>query len=170
MVESLDGKSKGTIDLTQDIQPQLYKLDRLLKRATVFLSYSHHDREIADRIRQALEQHDYSAWLDTAIPPGDDWAAAIRSAIDDAVARGFVLVTLSPASLASQYCKHGTEYALELAARPPRSNVIPVVIRPFAPGGLSPALAHHKWFDLTTGPFEERVEELIRSLKTREME
>lgn len=26
------------------------------------------------------------------------------------------------------------------------------------------------WFDLTTGPFDQRVHELIRNLKTREME
>jgi hypothetical protein len=26
------------------------------------------------------------------------------------------------------------------------------------------------WLDLTTGPFDQRVQELIRNLKTREME
>lgn len=29
---------------------------------------------------------------------------------------------------------------------------------------------HIQWFDLTTGPFEECVGALIRSLRTREME
>jgi hypothetical protein len=30
-------------------------------------------------------------------------------------------------------------------------------------------LANRQWFDLATGPFDARVEDLIRSLKTREM-
>lgn len=81
-----------------------------------------------------------------------------------------MLVLLSPASLASGWVKHETEHALQLAARSRRSNVVPVIIAPFAAELLSPQLANIQWFDLTTGPFEARVEELIRSLKTREME
>jgi hypothetical protein len=63
-----------------------------------------------------------------------------------------------------------TEYALQLAAQSRRSNVVPVIVAPFAREALPPALANLQWFDLTAGPLEERVAELIRSLKTREME
>jgi hypothetical protein len=94
----------------------------------------------------------------------------ISTAISEAVERGFVLVLLSPASLASRWVKHETEYALPLAARSQWSNVVPVIIAPFAHEALSPQLANIQWFDLTTGPLEARIEELIRSLKTREME
>lgn len=170
LVEALDGKTKETIDLTQDIAPQLYKLDRLLKRATVFLSYAGQDHESAELIRRALEQHDYAVWGDTDIPPSGDWANATSPAIDNAVAQGFVLVLLSPASLTSIYCKHETEYALQLAARSQRSNVIPVIVAPFAHESLPLQLSHIQWFDLTTGPFDQRVQELIRNPKTREME
>ena len=112
----------------------------------------------------------------TVTSPEDFGASAqplqdvIGTAINEAVERGFVLVLLSPASLASRWAKHETEYALQLAARSQRSNVIPVVIAPFPPGELPLPLANIQWFDLTRGPFEARVEELIRSLKTREME
>jgi hypothetical protein len=44
------------------------------------------------------------------------------------------------------------------------------VIAPFAKDALPDQLAKIQWFDLTTGPFEERVEALIQNLKTREME
>lgn len=152
------------------MQTELHKLDRLSKRATVFLSYARQDQKIAERIRRALQNHDYSVWFDSAVRPGRDWSSVLHSAIDDAVARGFVLVLLSPASLTSQWCKQETEYALQLAARSRRSNVIPIVVAPFAHDALPPHLANLQWFDLTTGPFDARVEELIRSLKTREME
>ncbi len=49
---------------------------------------------------------------------------------------------LSPASLTSQWCKHETGYALQLAARSHRSNVIPVVIALFARDALPPQLAN----------------------------
>jgi hypothetical protein len=170
LIKSMEGKAFETIDLNQNLQTELHKLVRLSKRATVFLSYARHDREIAERIWRALQAHDYSVWFDEAVTAGQDLAAALHSAIDAAVARGFVLVLLSPASLASQWCKHETEYALQLTARSQRSNVIPVVVAPFAREALPPALASLQWFDLTEGQLEERVEELIRNLKTREME
>ena len=61
-------------------------------------------------------------------------------------------------------------YALQLAARSRRSNVVPVIAAPFPHEALPPALANLQSFDLTTGPLDERLAELIRSLKTREME
>jgi len=115
------------------------------------------DREIAERIRRALLQHEFGVWFDEAVTAGQDWAAAIHSAIDEAVTRGFVLVLLSPASLASRWCKRETEHALELAARSQRSNAIPVVVAPFAREALPEAFANIQWFDLTTGVFEQRV-------------
>ena len=133
-------------------------------------AYARQHRKIAERIRRALQNHDYSVWFDSAVRPGRDWSSVLHSAIDDAVARGFVLVLLSPGSLTSQWCKQETEYALQLAARSRRSNVIPIVVAPFARDALPPCLANLQWFDLPTGPIDVRVEEPIRSLKTREME
>jgi hypothetical protein len=170
LVKALEGKVFETIDLDKNLESQLHKLDRLSKRSTVFLSYAHQDREVADRIQSALLRHDFQVWLDSAISSGQDWASVIQSAIDDAVRRGFVLLFLSPASLTSQWCKHETEYALRLAGQSHRSNVVPVFIEPFALETLPLALRNIQWFDLTTGPLEERVEELIRNLKMREME
>lgn len=172
MVKSMarEGKVVETIDLGRDLETEIHKVIRLSKRATVFLSYASADHATADAIRRALMRHEF-----TVTSPEDFGASAqpiqdaISTAINAAVERGFVLVLLSPASLASRWVKHETEYALQLAARSQRSNVVPVTSAPFATDLLSPQLADIQWFDLTTGPFEARVEELIRSLKTREM-
>lgn len=171
LVESLDEKSKETIDLTKNIQPQLYKLDRLLKRATVFLSYSRRDQEVAERIQCALLRHDYHVWFDKEeVASIDDWAVRNRTALDEAATHGFVLVLLSAYSLSSPYCKAEIESALRVAQSSQRSNIIPVVITPSICENLPRQLFNIQWFDLATGPFDERVEELIRNLKTREME
>lgn len=171
LIKSMEGKAFEVVDLSKGLQTELHKLIRLSKRATVFLSYASADRQAADAIRRALMAHEF-----TVTSPEDFGASAqpfhavVTKAIDDAIERGFVLVLLSPASLASQWCKQETVYALQLAARSQRSNVIPVVITPFARESLPPQLADIQWFDLTTGPFDQRAQELIRNLKTREME
>ena len=166
----MEGKNFHVVDLSKELQTELHKLIQISKRATVFLSYARQDQKIADRIRRALQNHDFSVWFDSAVRPGQDLSSVLHSAIDDAVTRGFVLVLLSPASLASEWCNHETEYALQLAARSRRSNVIPVVVAPFSHEALPPQLANIQWFDLTVGPLGERVEELIRNLKIRDME
>jgi len=165
MIQAMEGKVFRKVDLSKELDKELYKLDELSKRATVFLSYARKDRDVAERIRHALLKYDYSTWTDSALKPGE-----IKSAINDAIERGFVLVLLSPASLKSEWCKYEVEHALQRAAQSYRSNVIPVIITPFASDALPPQLARIQWFDFTTGPFDERIEELIRNLMIREME
>ena len=168
LVESL-GKPRESIDLSSPLDPQFHKLDRLLKRATVFLSYARQDEAPAARIRHALERHDYHVWTEADIELGENWAGAIGAAVDKAARKGFVLLLLSEAPLRSQYCQHETLYALQRAAVSGRSNVVPVIVSPFDRTSLPSELRSIQWFDLTTGPFDDRVEELIRNLKSREM-
>jgi hypothetical protein len=168
LIKGMEGKVFETIDLSKDIQAEFHKLVRLSKRATVFISYSRQDREIADRIERALEAHDFSVWRDSEIRPGDSWQDAIQTAIDDAIARGFVLLLLSPASLDSEFVASEIDYALSR-----RGNIIPVVVEAIPPGSMRPSIKYQleamQWFNLSTGPFEERIETLIQNLKTREM-
>ena len=74
------------MNLERDLQTELHKLDRLSKRASVFLSYARQDQKIAERIWRALQRHDYSVWFDSAVRPGRDWSSDLPSAIEDAVA------------------------------------------------------------------------------------
>ena len=170
IIQKMEGQVFKKIDLTKTLKTELPKLVELSKRATVFISHSQHDRVVARRIHEALVRHDYRVWDERDLKPGEAWAKQIGTAIDDAVARGFVLVLLSPDSLTSQWCKHETEYALQLAARSQRSNVVPVIVAPFAREALPPQLTNLQWFDLTKCRFEERMEELICNLKARDME
>lgn len=175
LIKGMEGKVFEMIDLSKNLQAELHKIVRLTKRATVFLSYASADRAVADAIRRALLAHEFTVTMpEDFSPSAQPFQAVVSKAIDDAVARGFVLVLLSSASLRSKFVAAEIEYGLSRARQNPRSNIIPVVIEAFPPGSIPPAiefqLANIQRFDLTTGRFGERVEELIQSLKTREME
>lgn len=171
MAEILGGKNFEFINLYQeDLESQHYKIERLCKRATVFLSYAHSDRMVATKISDAVRKHDYGVWTDAELQPGEDWAAVLGAAIDKAVQHGFVLLLLSKASLQSQFCRQETIYALKRVTASGRSNVVPIIIEKFDRTALPSDLQAIQYFDLTTGPFDERIEALIDNLKTREME
>ena len=96
-IKELEGKYHETIDLEEAIETQLERVERLCRRATVFISYSRQDRALAGRMYDSLIKHDYSVWIDVdQIPAGSNWMQVVTSAIDRAVARGFVLLLLSP--------------------------------------------------------------------------
>jgi len=165
------GKVIETIDLNCDPQTELYKLVRLSRRATVFLSYARAEgSQLTRRIRQSLLAHDYSVWFDMEDLQSGPFDKQIFSAIDKAISRGFVLLLLSPASLESDWCRRETQYALNLMSRSRLSNVVPVIVKPLSIGSLPIQISKLQVFDLTVGKYEERIEELVRNLRTREME
>ncbi|MBL8826101.1 MAG: toll/interleukin-1 receptor domain-containing protein [Planctomycetaceae bacterium] len=164
LIQGMEGKVFETVDLSQNLETELHKIIRLSRRATVFLSYARSDEVSAERIRQSLLNHDFAVWDESAMAAGDDFTVQLRQGIDEAAARGFVLVLLSPASMTSTWRKYETDYAFSIKA-----NIIPVVVAPFDPAALPPQLAQLQWFDLTTGDFDRGVERLVESLKTRAM-
>lgn len=172
IIKGIDNSDKvfEIIDLRNDLNENLPKLIRLSKRARIFLSYSHLDYETAERIRQVLEKHDFDVWSPSAIRPGVEFVEAIKSEIDNSLSHGFVLVLLSELSLKSKWCRLETKYALQHAAASRQSNVIPVIIKQFDLSLLPPELRYIQFFDLNKGPFNERMSELIKDLKSREME
>ncbi len=110
-------KNVAGIHLDKKLKPEWKKLERLAKRATVFISHARRDQQIAKLIQDALHQHDFDVWFDEEAAVEQSWADANHSAIDEAAMRGFVLVLLSPHSLASQGCKRGTEFVLQRTRR-----------------------------------------------------
>lgn len=68
----------------------------------------------------------------------------------------------------SQHCQNWISQALQM-----QGNIIPVTIEPIGWSELPTPIqfiGYLQFFDLTNGPLDERIEELIKNLKTREME
>lgn len=170
----MEHKSKGfeTIDLEQDLESQYYKLDRICKRATVFISYARPDYISAKRIRDAFIKHDYCVWTyPDDLPPGSNYEQAIGESLDEAAKNGFVLLLISPAALKSKYFESEVIYAFQQSRR---MNVFPIIVAPFKheemKDQLRSVLDNIQYYDLTFGPFDQRVEELIRLLKQQEIQ
>lgn len=67
---------------------------------SVFISYSHQNREIVDRLAADLRRHKVKVWFDERLRVGEDWREQLKIAINNADA--FVLV-MSPPAVKSEY-------------------------------------------------------------------
>ncbi len=91
IITSAPHKVYTTVDLTADLASQLKQTRILTKRATVYLSYSHQDRPMADEIKAVLHEHDFAVWDPIeSLRPSDNWGPVSLSALKDAAERGFV--------------------------------------------------------------------------------
>jgi hypothetical protein len=128
----------------------------------VFISYSPRDAEFARRLASDLRQAGLDVFYDMAIKPGDSWAEALTSAIEQA---DFFLVVLSPDYMTSEWARQ--ELAVALASESAQSShVIPLLVRPTAPRGV---LATKTYADFTSS-YEEGLHRLLPVLLEEERE
>jgi len=179
IVKSMAEKSRFyvTIDLARDLESQRGKLTLLSKRATVFISYARPDREIAEQIYLQLARQDYRVFFDEqSLDAGAHFVQAITTSIEEAVERGFVLLLLSPAYLASAWCARERAYAFELLRLKPLNNIVPIVVKDDAlvKSQLPVELRDIQCVNLTDGPIgppaldpHQKIDMLLSFLKTR---
>lgn len=162
IIKNLAEKVYEVIDLDSDLEDQVTRIDRLSKRATVFLSYARHDSAVADRLQQALRDRDYAVW-DPQTAPGMDWATDLRRGVQNAMTNGLFVLLLSPAALESPSVQAELDYALELEAQLP-GRLVPVLASPIDSEMLPKAIRERHWLVLTDQNFDWAVEELISVL------
>lgn len=104
----------------------------------VFLSYSSSDRELAERLAYSLRDEGDSVFFDrTSLPPGEDYHARIRSAIDECQLFIFIVSrdAVSPGSYAL------TELGIAERKWPsPSGRILPVMTSDIDPDMLPPYL------------------------------
>jgi len=176
-IKKLQGKYHEQIDLSEAIEKQIERIDRLCKRVTVFISHARADELHARRIREALAKQDYSVWSNKEIAAGTLWEQEVTSAIDRAVERGFVLVLLSTHSVQSQFTMREIEHALHKSAKAAHgANIVPIVlddprvIQSAMPPSLQLALGGIQWFDFSQGNFDTNITRLVAHMKSRPMD
>lgn len=89
----------------------------------VFISHTDQDTALARKIAQGLEKAGMDVWDDQNILPGDNGAAMIGEALEQAQA---MVILLTPQALASKWVRLEIEYALGKESYSHR--VIPVVV------------------------------------------
>lgn len=125
----------------------------------VFISYSSHNKIVADAMVHYLESNGVRCWYAPRdIEPGGEYAVAIESAISNA--QCFVLV-FSADSDKSKYCMKELNLALER-----EKLILPFRIEDMKPtGGMSFYLGNLHWIDAFPTP-EKCFESLLKRLKS----
>jgi hypothetical protein len=82
-------------------------LKSISSKGSLFISYSHSDKEFAMRLEKSLTEMHFSVWIDTKIKPGEFWRDQIVDALDKSSA---VIFVISPASARSKYCMEELNY------------------------------------------------------------
>lgn len=177
-IKSLDNKVFETINLEKEINQQLDKLIRLSKRATIYLSYTHHDREIGDEIIQILVNNDYQVFdaiKDMKI--GEDWGKRINNEIENAINNGYFLQLITDNSIKSKFIIKEVNYALEKSNELSNGgNIIPISLvepnklRQLLGTSSNNPIEKLSVIDFSQGELKDNVNLLIKDLKTRKME
>jgi hypothetical protein len=127
----------------------------------VFISYSSHDRETADRICEEMESRMISCWIAPRnIAPGASWGGSIISAINGA---RVMIVVLSENANQSNHVLSEVERAINKGL-----VVVPFRIQDVTPeGGLELFLSSRHWLDAFAdrdGGYGQLVETVARVL------
>ena len=89
---------------------------------SVFISYSHKDAEIVNRLKGDLRRNGISVWVDERLKIADvAWRKQLAVAINE---QRFFIIILTPDSVTSSYCEWELDTALSL-----NKSVIPLMVK-----------------------------------------
>jgi TIR domain len=92
----------------------------------IFISYSHADRVFVNKLAASLVKHNAHVWIDSwELNVGDSIVSRVQEAIKDSSA---LLVVLSKASVASEWCKKELNAGLMRELDEKRVLVLPVLV------------------------------------------
>lgn len=98
----------------------------------VFISYSHKDEDLRDRLDTHLSNLRWdgviSSWYDRQLTAGTEWDEKIKAELE---AADIILLLISPDFMASKYCRD-VEIPLSLQRHEAKQAfVVPIILRPF---------------------------------------
>jgi WD40 repeat protein len=133
-------------------------VDPAARRPDAFLSYSRRDAAAAARLIDLLAAAGKDVWVDRAdIPAATRWRDELARAIEVSDA---VIALVTPASVASENCRHELEHADAAGKR-----VIPVLAEPVdrVPDGL----AARQWIELPAGDdWSDAIARIVDAIDT----
>lgn len=151
---------------TQSSSKPLTKLKEKPVKKDLMISYSHADNEIMLKVRESLEKHGISVWVDiSGLSAGVDFLSKIGEAIIDCK---LFLSLLSSSSVKSKYCQD--ELALAYVSNRaifPVALDDPASLYPLMTTGMKLQLAGYEWSKLgkDSDKFNENFDQVIALLK-----
>ena len=92
-------------------------------KTRVFISHAEVNAEAAEQLAEGLRSESLDVWTYAMIGPGENWAAQVANALEQADA---MVVLLTPKWVESEWVKQEIEYAL--SSKRFQHRLIPVVI------------------------------------------
>ena len=117
-------------------------------RIKVFLSHSSVDKDLARRLARDLQAVNIDVWLDQwEIQVGEEFAQSIKKGVDDAA---YVIVLLTPDSIASHWVDQEWRQKFEAEAKTKRIGIVPVRGKPCE---IPDFLAQRSYADISGGSY-----------------
>jgi len=142
---------------------QLSKLDNLMKRATLFFSYSYKDKEYVMKFYEYLSSKGFRVWLDEKeIKLGDSIITKINEGLEEASKNGAILLFLSKNYLKSAWGIRELQMSLILLKQN-NALVLPIITDDVDISNF-PLVAHFQYFKITKDEFENKKQKLLKAL------
>lgn len=136
-----------------------HQVAEISRDVRIFISHSWHDKEMALRLSHDLEAQGYEVWNEVEqLHPGTDWAEQIKTAIEETLKKGYLIVLVSDHITSSISVISEVEFALSY-----RGRIIPCLIEP-SPQTIPPILPQFQYIDFRHD-YERGWKALIRVLQ-----
>lgn len=140
---------------------QLSKLDNLMKKSTLFFSYSSEDKEFVMKVYEYLKSEGFKIWIDNhEIRIGDNITQQINDALIDATKNGYILFFMSKNFMASPWSKQELFVSLSLNA-----TILPIIVDDVDIMKEFPLLSDKKILYMNMKNFDGRKKELLVVIK-----
>jgi hypothetical protein len=107
---------------------------------SVFISYSHKDRNTVKALTDAFNRYGISYWSDQEIRVGDNWMKEIENALNQA---SLFIIMVSPDFVASNWAMYEIGHAIA-RSKETGTKIIPLIVRE---GKMPALLARFQWLD-----------------------
>ncbi|HHB94680.1 MAG TPA: toll/interleukin-1 receptor domain-containing protein [Campylobacterales bacterium] len=143
---------------------QLSKLDILMQKSTLFLSYSSKDKYFIMKIYDYLKSEGFKIWMDNeSIKIGENIVEKINQALIESSKNGHILLFISKNYLESSWCEKEMKIALSLAIGK-NASVLPIIIDEYVDISELPILNSIKSFRVNIENFEDKKKELLNAI------
>lgn len=149
-----------TVDLSGDVDAQL---QTVMRQTRVFLSYSHKDVALKERLFRKLLKTDFLVWEDSGeLWGGCDWGNQLAENIALACKEGFVLLLITENHVHSEACRKEL-----LFAGNNHGNLVPVIVGDVElPDAYQLLLGTRQWLRISAEPTEEELDKIVDYLVT----
>lgn len=162
-IKKLPGKKIFVIDLSEDPEIIKQELEHITRQMKVYISYSHADSALCDRIRKKLAEKDMLVLSDRDIHSGSNFAETPQNNLSDSCRDGFVLLMVTEESSRSAHIEHEIMYA-----KKSKGKIVPVYIgnASLSPE-LIPLLGTVQGVHLSEEPTDDELDELVAQILHR---